>query len=89
MCCRRTLFQVIINSIMLSIAVRISCTFFGLVLIYTRASPNTSAIIGRIFSILPIVTPPPFVVGLGRYTYDGALWLYYGADGGLVWVNQH
>lgn len=41
------------------------CTFFGLVLaIYTTRIAKRSAIIGRIFSILPIVTPP-FVVGLG------------------------
>ena len=57
--------QVIINSIVLSIAVGIGCTFFGLVLaIYTTRIAKRSAIIGRIFSILPIVTPP-FVVGLG------------------------
>ncbi|MCS3405920.1 iron ABC transporter permease [Serratia sp. AKBS12] len=57
--------QVILNSIMLSIAVGIGCTFFGLVLaIYTTRIARRSAIIGRIFSILPIVTPP-FVVGLG------------------------
>ncbi|EFE97802.1 ABC transporter permease [Serratia odorifera] len=57
--------QVILNSIMLSIAVGIGCTFFGLVLaIYTTRIAKRSAIIGRIFSILPIVTPP-FVVGLG------------------------
>ena len=57
--------QVIVNSIVLSIAVGIGCTFFGLVLaIYTTRIAKRSAIIGRIFSILPIVTPP-FVVGLG------------------------
>lgn len=57
--------QVILNSIMLSIAVGVGCTFFGLVLaIYTTRIARRSAIIGRIFSILPIVTPP-FVVGLG------------------------
>ena len=55
----------ILNSIALSIAVGIGCTFFGLVLaIYTTRIAQRSAIIGRIFSILPIVTPP-FVVGLG------------------------
>ncbi|EBW6088269.1 iron ABC transporter permease, partial [Salmonella enterica subsp. enterica serovar Enteritidis] len=53
------------NSIMLSMAVGVGCTFFGLVLaIYTTRIAKRSAIIGRIFSILPIVTPP-FVVGLG------------------------
>ena len=57
--------QVIVNSIVLSIAVGIGCTFFGLVLaIYTTRIAKRSAVIGRIFSILPIVTPP-FVVGLG------------------------
>ncbi|ACY84167.1 ABC transporter permease [Edwardsiella piscicida] len=57
--------QVILNSIALSIAVGIGCTFFGLVLaIYTTRIAKRSAIIGRVFSILPIVTPP-FVVGLG------------------------
>jgi iron(III) transport system permease protein len=57
--------QVILNSIWLSIAVGVGCTFFGLVLaIYTTRIAQRSAIIGRIFSILPIVTPP-FVVGLG------------------------
>ncbi|EOR0058025.1 ABC transporter permease [Escherichia coli] len=57
--------QVIVNSIVLSIAVGIGCAFFGLVLaIYTTRIAKRSAIIGRIFSILPIVTPP-FVVGLG------------------------
>ncbi|MCV5939947.1 iron ABC transporter permease, partial [Escherichia coli] len=55
--------QVIVNSIVLSIAVGIGCTFFGLVLaIYTTRIAKRSAVIGRIFSILPIVTPP-FVVG--------------------------
>ncbi|WP_130835284.1 ABC transporter permease [[Erwinia] mediterraneensis] len=57
--------QVILNSIVLSIAVGVGCTFFGLVLaIYTTRIARRSAFIGRIFSILPIVTPP-FVVGLG------------------------
>ncbi|WP_411705248.1 ABC transporter permease [Edaphovirga cremea] len=57
--------QVIWNSFMLSIAVGIGCTFFGLVLaIYTTRIAKRSAIIGRVFSILPIVTPP-FIVGLG------------------------
>ncbi|EYU13715.1 ABC transporter permease [Photorhabdus aegyptia] len=57
--------QVIINSVLLSLAVGAGCTFFGLVLaIYTARIARRSAIIGRVFSILPIVTPP-FVVGLG------------------------
>ncbi|MCL2894468.1 ABC transporter permease [Brenneria tiliae] len=57
--------QVIGNSFMLSVAVGVGCTFFGMVLaIYTSRIARRSAIIGRVFSILPIVTPP-FVVGLG------------------------
>lgn len=57
--------QVIWNSFLLSVAVGMGCTFFGMVLaIYTTRIARRSALIGRIFSILPIVTPP-FVVGLG------------------------
>lgn len=57
--------QVIWNSFLLSFAVGIGCTFFGMVLaIYTTRIARRSALIGRVFSILPIVTPP-FVVGLG------------------------
>ncbi|WP_192459397.1 ABC transporter permease [Musicola keenii] len=57
--------QVIANSFLLSIAVGVGCTFFGLVLaIYTTRIAKRSAILGRVFSILPIVTPP-FIVGLG------------------------
>ncbi|MDX7991586.1 ABC transporter permease [Xenorhabdus littoralis] len=57
--------KIIANSVLLSIAVGLGCTFFGLVLaIYTARIAKRSAIISRVFSILPIVTPP-FVVGLG------------------------
>ncbi|KFK91898.1 MULTISPECIES: iron ABC transporter permease [unclassified Serratia (in: enterobacteria)] len=57
--------QVIWNSFLLSVAVGMGCTFFGMVLaIYTTRIARRSALIGRVFSILPIVTPP-FVVGLG------------------------
>lgn len=57
--------RVILNSIWLAITVGIGCTFFGLALaIYTTRIAKRSAFIGRIFSILPIVTPP-FIVGLG------------------------
>ncbi|WP_237386851.1 ABC transporter permease [Xenorhabdus sp. Sc-CR9] len=57
--------KIIANSVLLSVAVGLGCTFFGLVLaIYTARIAKRSAIIGRVFSILPIVTPP-FVVGLG------------------------
>lgn len=57
--------QVIWNSFLLAMAVGFGCTFFGLVLaIYTSRSAKRTAIVGRVFSILPIVTPP-FIVGLG------------------------
>jgi len=57
--------QIIINSVMLGTSVGIGATFFGLVFaIYTTRIAKRSAFIARIFSILPIVTPP-FVVGLG------------------------
>ncbi|MDX7985957.1 iron ABC transporter permease [Xenorhabdus sp. 12] len=57
--------KIITNSVLLSVSVGLGCTFFGLILaIYTARIAKRSAIIGRIFSILPIVTPP-FVVGLG------------------------
>ncbi|OTA21951.1 ferric transport system permease-like protein [Xenorhabdus beddingii] len=57
--------KIIANSVLLSVSVGLGCTFFGLVLaIYTARIATYSAVIGRIFSILPIVTPP-FVVGLG------------------------
>lgn len=57
--------RVILNSVMLAVAVGISATFFGLICaLYTARIAKRSVIIGRIFSLLPIVTPP-FVVGLG------------------------
>lgn len=57
--------RVIINSFLLALAVGLGCTLFGLVLaIYTTRIARRTALIGRVFSILPIVTPP-FVVGLG------------------------
>ena len=57
--------QVIWNSFLLAMAVGFGCTFFGLVLaIYTSRIAKRTAIVGRVFSILPIVTPP-FIVGLG------------------------
>lgn len=57
--------QIIWNSIILGVSVGIAATFFGLVFaIYTTRIAIRSAFIARIFSILPIVTPP-FVVGLG------------------------
>lgn len=57
--------RVIKNSILLATAVGISATIFGLICaIYTARIAKRSVIIGRIFALLPIVTPP-FVVGLG------------------------
>lgn len=62
---RSHIIQIIMNSIMLGTSVGITATFFGLVFaIYTTRIAKRSAFIARIFSILPIVTPP-FVVGLG------------------------
>ncbi|MFV0447008.1 MAG: ABC transporter permease [Vibrio sp.] len=56
---------VIRNSLVLGCAVGIGATFFGLIFaIYTTRIAKRSAFIARIFSILPIVTPP-FIVGLG------------------------
>lgn len=57
--------RIIANSAFLGISVAIGSTFFGLILaIYTTRIAKRSAFLARIFSILPIVTPP-FVVGLG------------------------
>ncbi|GAK87510.1 iron(III)-transport system permease protein SfuB [Vibrio ponticus] len=57
--------RIIFNSVGLGVAVGIGATFFGLIFaIYTTRIAERSAFIARIFSILPIVTPP-FVVGLG------------------------
>ena len=62
---QKHILQVIWNSFLLSAAVGVGCTFFGMVLaIYTTRIAKRSALLGRVFSILPIVTPP-FVVGLG------------------------
>ncbi|GAB2647199.1 ABC transporter permease [Vibrio panuliri] len=62
---RSHIIQIIINSVGLGISVGIGATFFGLIFaIYTTRIAERSAFIARIFSILPIVTPP-FVVGLG------------------------
>lgn len=62
---RSQIIQIIWNSIFLGVSVGIGATFFGLIFaIYTTRIATRSAFIARIFSILPIVTPP-FVVGLG------------------------
>ena len=57
--------RVISNSLFLSGFVGIVSTVFGLAFaLYTTRIARRTAFIGKIFSILPIVTPP-FVVGLG------------------------
>lgn len=57
--------RVIGNSLSVAGTVGILSTLFGLTFaLYTTRIAKRSAFIGRIFSILPIVTPP-FVVGLG------------------------
>lgn len=57
--------RVIQNSLLLSGFVGLVSTLFGLAFaLYTTRIANKTAFIGKIFSILPIVTPP-FVVGLG------------------------
>ena len=57
--------RVITNSLFLSGFVGIVSTVFGLAFaLYTTRIARRTAFIGKIFSILPIVTPP-FVVGLG------------------------
>lgn len=57
--------RVITNSLLLSSFVGIVSTVFGLAFaLYTTRIARRTAFIGKIFSILPIVTPP-FVVGLG------------------------
>ncbi|RJX67175.1 iron ABC transporter permease [Vibrio sinensis] len=62
---RSHILQIIMNSVWLGISVGVAATFFGLIFaIYTTRIAKRSAFIARIFSILPIVTPP-FVVGLG------------------------
>ncbi len=57
--------RVIGNSLAVSFTVGIISTIFGLAFaLYTTRIAKRTAFIGKIFSILPIVTPP-FVVGLG------------------------
>lgn len=57
--------RVIGNSLAVSSTVGIISTVFGLAFaLYTTRIAKRTAFIGKIFSILPIVTPP-FVVGLG------------------------
>ncbi|MDO4625995.1 MAG: iron ABC transporter permease [Pasteurellaceae bacterium] len=57
--------RIIINSLSLSTFVGIFSTLFGFAFaLYTTRIARKTAFIGKLFSILPIVTPP-FVVGLG------------------------
>ncbi|MFA9498956.1 ABC transporter permease [Mannheimia sp. E30BD] len=57
--------RVVGNSLSVAGTVGVLSTLFGLAFaLYTTRIAERSAFIGRIFSILPIVTPP-FVVGLG------------------------
>ncbi|MFQ1014992.1 ABC transporter permease [Avibacterium paragallinarum] len=57
--------RLIINSLSVSISVGILSTLFGLILaLYTTRIAKHNLIISKIFSILPIITPP-FVIGLG------------------------
>lgn len=57
--------RIIRNSLLVASSVGLTTTILGLCFaLYTTRIATRSAIIGRIFSILPIVTPP-FVVGLG------------------------
>lgn len=56
--------RVLLNSLVLALSVGLSSTFFGLVFaLYTVRSKSRHRNIIKIFSILPIITPP-FVIGL-------------------------
>ncbi|PJG84163.1 ABC transporter permease [Caviibacterium pharyngocola] len=62
---QKYILRVITNSLFLSGFVGLISTIFGLAFaLYTTRIARRTAFIGKIFSILPIVTPP-FVVGLG------------------------
>lgn len=57
--------RIITNSLSVAFTIGILATLFGLIFaLYTTRIAKRTAVIGKIFSILPIVTPP-FVVGLG------------------------
>ncbi len=59
------IWKIIFNSLKVSGTVGLLSTFFGLLFaLYTTRIAEKGRVIGKIFSILPIVTPP-FVVGLG------------------------
>ncbi|MCK3658806.1 iron ABC transporter permease [Pasteurellaceae bacterium Pebbles2] len=62
---RPYILRIIGNSLSVAITIGILATLFGLIFaLYTTRIAKRTAVIGKIFSILPIVTPP-FVVGLG------------------------
>ncbi|WP_075321179.1 ABC transporter permease [Histophilus somni] len=57
--------RIIGNSLAVAFTIGTLATLFGLIFaLYTTRVAKRTAVIGKIFSILPIVTPP-FVVGLG------------------------
>lgn len=57
--------RIIGNSLSVAGTIGVLATFFGLIFaLYTTRIAKRTAFIGKVFSILPIVTPP-FVVGLG------------------------
>ena len=57
--------RIILNSLSVAATIGILSTLFGLIFaLYTTRIAKRTAFIGKLFSILPIVTPP-FVVGLG------------------------
>lgn len=57
--------RIIGNSLAVAFTIGTLATLFGLIFaLYTTVVAKRTAVIGKIFSILPIVTPP-FVVGLG------------------------
>ncbi|MEE8188570.1 MAG: hypothetical protein V3T80_05120, partial [Kiloniellales bacterium] len=68
--------RVFMNSLFLALCVGVSSTFFGLVFaLYTVRSMSRYRNVIKIFSILPIITPP-FVIGL-------ALILIFGRSGSI------
>lgn len=99
---RRYIITIIGNSLLLATPVGLGSTFFGLVCaIYTARIAVRTAFLGRIFAILPTVTPP-FVVGLGAtlmmgrsgyvtqwmvdwFGLERTNWLY-GFNG--IWISQ-
>lgn len=83
--------RVLLNSLFLALCVGFSSTFFGLVFaLYTVRSMSRFRNLIKVFSILPIITPP-FVIGLalililGRSgSINDGLELLFGAGGLLI-----